>query len=85
MEVPSYSCSQSPHAPKVCDNTVSSAQVPILTVAGNHESEPQGDFPSKMVRASYNARYPMPQDSKQIKNCAHQGYCNPNDSGLGKF
>ena len=25
----------------------------------------------------------MPQDPTRIQNRAHQGYCNPNDSGLG--
>lgn len=58
-------------------------QVPLMITPGNRETEPQGSMPNKLIHAAYNARYPMPQDPERIQTQAHQGYYNPNDSGLG--
>ena len=58
-------------------------QVPTMTNPGNHETEPQGNPPNKMLHAAFNARYPSPQNPTVIPTQTHQGYCNPNDSGLG--
>ena len=57
-------------------------QVPVMTTPGNHEIEPQGGL-NKTIHTAYNYRYPMPQYPDLFGVRAHQGYCNPDDSGMG--